>query len=73
MGSVRGVIGAVQEARFRLLADDGRTMSFILSHKSATEPQDLQQLQRSASHIRVDYDDGGHLLAGIARRISIEE
>ena len=73
MRSVRGVITAVQEGRFRLVADDGRVLVFVLSHKSAAEPQDLQRLPHPATTVRVEYDDGSHLLAAIARRIEIEE
>ena len=73
MHSVRGVVNAAQEGRFRLVADDGRVLLFVLSRNAAAEPQDLSRLQAERARIRVDYDDGGHLIAAVARRIDIEE
>lgn len=73
MPSVRGVVIAVQEARFQLAAYDGRVMRFLLSHKAAAEPQDLPPLQAAARSVRVEYEDGGHLIAAIARNIEVEE
>ncbi len=73
MGSVRGFVTAVQEGRFSLVADDGRVLRFVLSHKAAAEPQDLPQLQASAASVCVEYSDAGHLIAAVAHRIEIEE
>jgi hypothetical protein len=73
MRSVRGVISAVQEGRFRFVTDDGRIMPFVLSHKAGAEPQDLPPLQAAAARIRVDYEDSGHLIAVIADDVEIEE
>ena len=72
MRSVRGVIDAVQEGRFRLVTEDGHVVPFVLSHKAGTEPQDLPQL-RNGTHVRVDFEGGGHLVALLARHIEIEE
>jgi hypothetical protein len=73
MRSVRGVIGAVQEGRFRLITDEGRVMPFVLSHRSAAEPQDLPPLQARAARVRVEYGDSPHLIAAIAESIEVEE
>lgn len=72
MRSVRGTITAVQEGRFRLVAEDGRVLPFILSHKSRTEPQDLAEL-KTVARVRVDYADSPHLIAAVAHRVEIEE
>ena len=73
MHSVQGVINAVQEGRFQLAADDGRVLQFVLSHKAGVEPQDLPRLQAASVRVRVNYDDGGRLIAGIAKGIEAEE
>ena len=74
MLSVRGFVTAVQEGRFTLVAEDGRVLRFVLSHESSAEPQDLPQLQAAAARVRIAYSDGGgRLIAGVARRIDIEE
>ncbi|MGE5269476.1 MAG: hypothetical protein ACM3JG_07365 [Thiohalocapsa sp.] len=73
MKSVRGVVTAVQEGRFRLVAEDGKVLSFVLSHRAAAEPQDLPQLQEGAARVRVQYSDAPHLIAAVAHRIEIEE
>ncbi len=40
-----GVITVVQEGRFRLSSDDGRSLLFVLDRHAAIEPQDLPALQ----------------------------
>lgn len=64
---------AVQEGRFCFVAENGRVLRFVLSHKAAAEPQDLPQLQATSARVRVAYTDARHLLAAVAHRIDIEE
>jgi hypothetical protein len=71
MHSVRGRIIGVQEGRFRLVADDGRVMPFVLSHKAAAEPQDLPPLMAKAVRVRVSYSESRHLIADVAQRLEI--
>lgn len=73
MRSVRGRVTAVQEGRFRLVADDGSVMPFILSHKARAEPQDLPPLAARAARVRVSYSESPDLIADIAHRVEIEE
>lgn len=73
MRSVRGFVTAVQEGRFSLVAEDGRVLRFVLSHKAGAEPQDLPQLQAASASVRVAYYEAGHLIAAVAHRIDIEE
>ncbi|MGD9613873.1 MAG: hypothetical protein AB7H90_01600 [Alphaproteobacteria bacterium] len=73
MPSVHGVVHAVQEGRFRLAAEDGRVLSFILSHKAGVEPQDLAPLAATGARVRIDYSDSPHVIASVAHRIEIEE
>jgi hypothetical protein len=73
MRSVRGFVTAVQEGRFRLVAEDGSVVPFVLSHRAAAEPQDLPRLQASGSCICVKYTTARHLIAAVAHRIDIEE
>jgi hypothetical protein len=41
---VSGIITVVQEGRFRLASDDGRSLLFTLAHGAPVEPQDLPAL-----------------------------
>jgi hypothetical protein len=41
---ISGIITVVQEGRFRLSSDDGRSFLFTLSNGAALEPQDLPPL-----------------------------
>lgn len=73
MRSVRGIVSAVQEGRFRLITDDGRVMPFVLSHKASAEPQDLPPLAAKPMRVRVSYSESPHLIADVAHRVGIEE
>ena len=44
MDRISGIISVVQEGRFRLSSDDGRSIPFTLSNHAALEPQDLPSL-----------------------------
>jgi hypothetical protein len=41
---ISGIISVVQEGRFRLSTDDGRSILFTLASNATLEPQDLQRL-----------------------------
>jgi hypothetical protein len=41
---VSGIVTVVQEGRFRLATDDGRSVLFTLDHRAQIEPQDLPDL-----------------------------
>lgn len=71
MRSVSGVITAVQEGRFQLVADNGRVLQLMLAHNAKAEPQDLPALLQA--EVRVAYRDSDHLIAGIVERIEIED
>ncbi len=47
---VSGIVTVIQEGRFRVATDDGRSVLFTLAHGSPIEPQDLQ---RFLAHGRV--------------------
>ena len=59
----------VQESRFRLLTDDGRGMTLLLSPSAAIEPQDLPPL--TFRRLRVEYDEAAGLIAGRAHDIAV--
>jgi hypothetical protein len=71
MRNATGSVLVVQEGRFRLLTDDGRGMVFVLAHDAPIEPQDLPPLTHR--RVRVDYDDGPNLVAGVARDLVVLE
>ena len=71
MPTATGTILLVQESRFRLLAEDGRGMSFLLAHDAALEPQDLPALAHR--RVRVDYRRAPGLMAAIAHDLHLLE
>jgi hypothetical protein len=73
MHSVRGFVSAVQEGRFHIVADDGRVMQFVMSHKAGAEPQDLPPLAAKTARVRVSYSESPHLIADVAHSVEIEE
>lgn len=64
-----GKVIVVQEGRFRLLSEDGRGLLFLLHHGAPIEAQDLPALKQR--RVRVRYEDGKGLIAGIARDIAV--
>ncbi|SFH26630.1 hypothetical protein SAMN04488020_10911 [Palleronia marisminoris] len=44
MPRISGIISVVQEGRFRLSSDDGRSIPFTLASHATLEPQDLPSL-----------------------------
>jgi hypothetical protein len=66
-----GHVSLVQESRFQLVEDDGRSTLFILSHAAAIDPQDLPALQRDASRIAVRCSAAPGRVAQVAHTIRI--
>jgi hypothetical protein len=66
-----GRVSLVQEGRFQLVEDDGRSTLFILSHGATIEPQDLPALQRDASRVSVRCDAAPGKIAEVAHAIRI--
>jgi hypothetical protein len=69
MPSIIGTVLLVQESRFRLLTEDGRGETFLLSHAAPIEPQDLTPL--AGRRVRVRYERAPRLLAFIARDLQL--
>ena len=55
------------------MTDDGRVLQFMLSHRASLEPQDLPPLQHRRARVRVEYRDSRHMIAGVVRRLVVEE
>ena len=70
MQTMTGIITVVQEGRFRLVADDGKSTLFVLSHKAALEPQDLTGLQNAQKRVTVHYRQDSGRIAGLAHDIT---
>ena len=66
-----GRVSLVQEGRFQLVGDDGRSTLFVLSYAAAIEPQDLSALQRDSSRIEVCCDAAPGKIAQVAHAIRI--
>jgi hypothetical protein len=69
MPTISGYISAVQEGRFRLLTDDGRTFLLTLSHHAALDGQDLCGLQGSHDRVTVEFEGPPNLASAVAYRI----
>ena len=69
MPSITGTVLLVQESRFRLLTEDGRGETFLLSHAAAFEPQDLAPL--TGRRVSVRYEHAPKLLAFIAQDLQL--
>ncbi|MBX9753079.1 MAG: hypothetical protein K5Q68_26060 [Roseococcus sp.] len=59
----------VQEGRLRLLRDDGRGLTLVLSPSAAIEPQDLPPLTHR--RVRVAWKPAPGLTGGIAHRLAL--
>ena len=64
-----GVMTVVQEGRFQLRGDDGRTRLYILGHGATLEPQDLPGLL--GAHLSVRGQAAVGRIAGVAEAICI--
>jgi hypothetical protein len=70
MPTASGHITAVEEARFRLLTDDGHTLLLTLSRHAPLSGQDLCQLQQANSHVHVEYEGSPNLTSAIAHVVT---
>lgn len=68
---IEGKITLVQEDRFRLHADDGRGMLFILGRRSGVSLADLSRLGREGRRVAVEFE-GEPEMGGVATRILID-
>lgn len=68
--TVTGVMTLVQERRFQLADDEGRSHLFVLAQEAPLDEPQLQRCADGRTRIRVRYRDAPHLLACLA--LSIE-
>lgn len=73
MPMMEGVITIVQEGRFQLTDLAGISHMFILSHSSMAEPEQLVPLQRSATHVRVNYTQPRNIIGLVAKSIELPD
>lgn len=69
---ISGVISVVQEGRFRLSSDDGRSIPFILASHASLEPQDLSSLL-SGPRVDVSFTAADGLNVLVAQDITLAE
>jgi hypothetical protein len=67
---VVGRIVVVQEDRFRLVEDVGRSYLFALHHTCGVGIEDLQRWQLSDVRVRVGYTGEPHIATGVTHRIA---
>jgi hypothetical protein len=67
--NVSGHINVVQEARFRLITDDGAGLLLTLGQHAGASPEDLHRYQRDNVRVVVDYVGEPNLVSGVALRV----
>ncbi len=67
--TLRGHIVLVQEERFRVIDESGRSYLFDLSHKSSVGNEDLLVLAETKTDVLVEYEGEPELETGVARSI----
>ena len=70
METVSGVITLVQEDRFQLAGEDGHKHLFVLSHRSLTDIDDLQALERARQRVVVRCAPADRLVAYVAKSVA---
>ncbi|MBI2756623.1 MAG: hypothetical protein HYX52_07930 [Chloroflexi bacterium] len=67
---VRGCIAVVQESRFRLTADDGRSLLLTLSSRAGLDNLDLARLHDEDAPVEVRYSGRPGLASGVAHHVA---
>ncbi len=67
---VVGRIVVVQEDRFRLVEDTGRSCLFALHHTCSAGIEDLQRWQQADVRVRVGYAGEPHIDSGVTHSIA---
>jgi hypothetical protein len=67
-----GIITVVQEGRFRLASEDGRSLLLTLAAAAPHEPQDVQALQAEGVRVGVVHEDAPGRASGVAHEIRPE-
>ena len=70
MPRISGIISVVQEGRFRLSSDDGRSIPFTLASNSSVEPQDLPLLL-AGPRVQIGYSAADALNVLVAHKIDV--
>ena len=64
-----GHITVVQEERFRLTTEDGRSFLFVLDRKSPVQIAAVRRLQKAHTPVRVEYSGEPNTGSGIAQLV----
>ena len=64
--AVTGYINLVQEQRFRLILDDGRSLILLLGRKAPIDVNRLIELKRTRARVRVRFAGEANQASGIA-------
>ncbi len=67
---LRGHIILVQEERFRMVDEHGRSYLFDLSHKSSVGNEDLLELAANGKDVLIEYEGEPELETGVVHSIS---
>jgi hypothetical protein len=68
--NMAGRIIVVQENRFRLVGDNGRSYLFALHHAGDPQIEDLQRWQQDGTRLMVEYTGEPNIATGVAHSVS---
>jgi hypothetical protein len=67
--TVTGRVNLIQEQRFRLILDDGRSFLFTLGHNASMDAGALETVKRKHQRVRVAFTGEPDQASGVARTI----
>ena len=70
--AVTGLLLAIQEERFTLVADDGRVLLLTLSNRAPIRLSTLKRFHDANTRVRVFYSGEPNLVSGVAHSIQLE-
>ena len=68
--AMEGIVTIVQESRFQLTDDHGIAHLFILGHRAAAEPAQLEPLQARQARVRVRYTVPRNIIGLVAQSVT---
>lgn len=69
--TVTGHVNVLQEQRFRLVGDDGRSFLFTLDHNASVDVLELERFKRNHLRVRVQFTGEPNQISGVARDVRL--
>ena len=71
--TVTGHVNLIQEQRFRLVLDDGRSFLFTLDHKASIAVSGLERFKRNHARVQIEFTGEPDQTSGVARAVRLAE